>query len=304
MSSIAIGVSLPTTAEVQELGPTGIGAAARRAEAVGLDSVSTADVLVGDGTPALEAVTVLATAAAVTERIQLDFGVLSVPTRPEVMLAAQVQTLQYLSGNRVRLGLGIGGFPGTPFWQAVGAPTARRGRLLDSALRVLPGLISGEPTALPDAEGEPQVALAPGVPVPPLLIGGGTADPVLRRAAAYGDHWLPSALTPEEVASAAARLREFAAEAGRPVPRISLGLHSILGAGVRSERDALLRELGEFFGMTPEKVSEVVITGSPQQAAERIAAYAEAGVDELAFGVDGSDYHRQVELIAEAKSLL
>ncbi|APU14876.1 MULTISPECIES: hypothetical protein [Actinoalloteichus] len=42
----------------------------------------------------------------------------------------------------------------------------------------------------------------------------------------------------------------------------------------------------------------------PAGAAERVAAYVEAGADELGFAVDGGDYLRQVELIAEIRSRL
>ncbi|TQM09728.1 LLM class flavin-dependent oxidoreductase [Pseudonocardia kunmingensis] len=262
--------------------------------------------LIGDGTHALEPITALSVAAAVTERIRLEFGVLALPTRPVAMLAAQIQTLQYLSGNRVQLGVGIGGFPGSPFWQAVGAPSTGRARLADEALKVLPGLIAGERAELSDLPGRPVVSLAPATPVPPIPIGGSASEAVLRRTATYGDGWLPSALTPSEVSSAAARLRELATERGRPMPGVHLGLHAVLGDGVatRSARDAMLKQLGEAFAMPPEKVTEVTITGGPEQAAERIAAFAAAGVTELGFGLDGPDHLRQIDLIVEARDLL
>ncbi|WP_020672973.1 LLM class flavin-dependent oxidoreductase [Amycolatopsis nigrescens] len=306
MTAIQLGVALPTMNEISTLGPDGIATAARHAETAGLDSVAAADVLIGDGTVALEPITVLSVAAAVTERVGLEFGVLSLPTRPVAMLAAQIQTLQYLSGNRVRLGVGIGGFPGSPFWQAVGAPSTGRGRRTDEALKVLPGLIAGEPTELPEAPGRPVVTLSPGTPVPPVLIGGGDSDAVLRRTITYGDGWLPSALTAAEASAAGQRLRDLAAERGRPMPGIHLGLHAVLGEGpeVRSAREAMAKQLSEFFAMPPEKVAEVTITGGPAQIAERIAAYAEAGVTNLGLGLDGPGYLRQLDLMAEARALL
>ncbi|MEV5330018.1 LLM class flavin-dependent oxidoreductase [Nonomuraea sp. NPDC052634] len=82
----------------------------------------------------------------------MEFGVLSLPLRPVALVAAQVQTLQHRSGGRVVLGVGIGGFPGSPFWRAVGAPARDRERRTDEALRVLPGLIRGEATKAGDAE--------------------------------------------------------------------------------------------------------------------------------------------------------
>lgn len=306
MTNIRVGVGLPTMNGVSALGPNGVATVARHAEAVGIDSVAAPDVLIGDGTLALEPITVISVAAAVTERIWLEFGVLSVPTRPVAMLAAQIQTLQYLSGNRIRLGVGIGGFRGSQFWQAVGAPSTGRGRLLDEALAVLPGLIAGEPTELSDLPGRPVVTLSPATPVPPLLIGGGDSDAVLRRTATYGDGWMPSALTTAEVSAAGARLRDMAAEHGRPMPGVHLGVHAVLGesAEARPARDAMVQQLGEFFAMTPEKIAEVTITGGPKQIAERIAAFAEAGVTDLGFSLDGPDQLHQLDLIAEARALL
>jgi alkanesulfonate monooxygenase SsuD/methylene tetrahydromethanopterin reductase-like flavin-dependent oxidoreductase (luciferase family) len=48
----------------------------------------------------------------------------------------------------------------------------------------------------------------------------------------------------------------------------------------------------------------VPITGTPTQAAERFAAYADAGATWLVLGTIGDDWHAQWELIAEAATLL
>ena len=175
-----------------------IAAVARRVEDAGLDAVGVSEIVTGDGSPALDPVVLLATAAAATRRVHLDFEVLAAPTRPAAMLASQVQSLQHVSTGRLRLGLGIGGFPGTPFWAALGAPTTGRGRALDALLEVLPGLFAGEPTAVPGPGGPVAVALAPPVPAPPLLVAGSEHEAVLRRAARLGDGWMPFAMSPEQ----------------------------------------------------------------------------------------------------------
>src|SRR5947207_2030588 len=91
-----IGIGLPT------LGGGGLGVevaeAARHAEALGLDYVTAADLIVGDGTPGLEVVVALTAAAACTTRIGIGFGVLSLPLRPIAWIAAQIQALQHISG--------------------------------------------------------------------------------------------------------------------------------------------------------------------------------------------------------------
>lgn len=301
----AISVNLPALEEDLRPGGIGVADAARAAEEAGIDAVSAPDFIVGDGTPALEGTAVLAAAAGATRRIGLEFGVIALPVRPLALLAAQVQTLQHLSGHRIRLGTGLGGAPGSPFWKAVGAPATHRGKLADRALALLPPLIRGEPAAVPGPDGPTEVTLAPGAPVPPILIGGGDGDAPLRRAAAFGQGWAPSFLSPAQVAAAADRLAAFAAELGRPVPEIHLGAHALVGkAATRAARDALFATLGGFAQMSAEEVAGVTLTGSPAEVAERIAAYTEAGVTSFGLALGGPDYRAGLDAIAEARSLL
>jgi alkanesulfonate monooxygenase SsuD/methylene tetrahydromethanopterin reductase-like flavin-dependent oxidoreductase (luciferase family) len=304
VSTLEIGIGLPGTDGGPHRGR--VAEAARWIEDAGLDALGVADVLTGDGTPALEAVVVLATAAAVTERVRLDFGVLAAPTRPAAMLAAQVQALQHLSGGRVRLGLGIGGFAGSPFWTALDAPSTRRGRALDELLEILPGLISGATTSVPTTTGRTDVTLAPAVPVPPILVGGSDHGAVLRRAARYGDGWVPSAITPEQTAAASARLRTLADEYGRTPPQIHVGLHAVLGdrPADRAAAARMREQLSGFFGMTREEMVDVTLSGAPHEVAERLAAYAAAGVDHVGLAFDSDDVERQIELAGEVRRLI
>lgn len=296
---------LPTLSEVGEPGVPDLGTAARHLEELGFESVWVPDLLIGDGTPALEAAVALATAAAVTRHVRVGFSVLTLPLRPAALVAAQVQTLQHVSGNRVLLGVGSGGFPGSPFWQAVGAAVDQRGRRTDAALAVLPGLIAGAPTRVRDGSGQPVVTLAPAAPVPPILIGG-NSQTAIRRAATLGDGWFPSLLTPATLAAGVAKLRELAAEQGRAAPSVTVGGHAFLGedAATRSARDAFVRDLVEVHRIPPEEAGEVPVSGSRQQVAERLAAYAQAGADRIAIGPDGKDWLRGWEQMAEVYSLL
>ena len=101
-----LGVILPTMSR-RDGRPGDIPAAARQAEERGFESVWSVDQLVaGTGVPVLDSLTVLAAAAAVTQRVKLGVGVLIVPLRPVAWTAKQVATLQYLSGDRVLLGTG------------------------------------------------------------------------------------------------------------------------------------------------------------------------------------------------------
>jgi alkanesulfonate monooxygenase SsuD/methylene tetrahydromethanopterin reductase-like flavin-dependent oxidoreductase (luciferase family) len=302
MPALEVGVSLPTIGSLDALGRGGIADAARHVEQLGLDSVSVADLVIGDGTPALESTVVLATAAAVTERIGIGFGVLVLPLRQVAWLGAQIATLQHLSGDRVVLGVGSGGFPGTPFWQAVGAEARERGRLTDAALDVLPSLIAGEPTRLEHQPGQPTVTLAPAARVPPILIGG-TSDVALRRVVRYGDGWAPSLMTPAALASRVVTLRELAAEQGRAAPVVDFGTHALL-SGDSSARADLIRSLVVDHGMSREDAESIPITGDAAQVAEQLSAFAAAGADSMTLALDGEGWLRQCEVLAEARALV
>jgi alkanesulfonate monooxygenase SsuD/methylene tetrahydromethanopterin reductase-like flavin-dependent oxidoreductase (luciferase family) len=139
----------------------------------------------------LDSSVVLATAAAVTERITIGYGVMLLALRPAAWAAKQIST---------------------------GISFADRGRRTDEFLRVLPALVTGEPALLEDGL---EVTLSPGSVMPPVLIAG-NGQRALRRAAAYGDGWISVALPPDEVVSGLAALGQLAAGHGRPVPRATV----------------------------------------------------------------------------------
>src|ERR1700747_669080 len=80
---------------------------AGRAEASGFPGIWVGDSL-GRGQPTLDPLVELAAVAAVTERVELGIAVLQIPLRHPIELAHRVQSVQALSGNRLRLGVGSG----------------------------------------------------------------------------------------------------------------------------------------------------------------------------------------------------
>lgn len=117
---------------------------ARRAEALGFDSLWVAEHLVTApglyGVPWLSPIPVLAHVAACTERIKLGTGILIAPLRQPVMLARELETLIYLSEDRFLLGIGAG-------WDAhefdvCGVPLRERGGRTDELIAVLRRLLT------------------------------------------------------------------------------------------------------------------------------------------------------------------
>jgi hypothetical protein len=101
------GLGLP--AAVPEVDMRVIGGWAAGGERAGFDSVGVFDRLVYDN---LEPLTALAAAAARTEHVELLTTVLTVGWRNNpVLLALQIASVDLLSGGRLTVGLGLGGWP-------------------------------------------------------------------------------------------------------------------------------------------------------------------------------------------------
>jgi alkanesulfonate monooxygenase SsuD/methylene tetrahydromethanopterin reductase-like flavin-dependent oxidoreductase (luciferase family) len=299
--SLAIGVFLPTMSPRGER-PGDVVAAARHAEALGFESVWAVDQLIaGAGVPFLDSTVALATAAAVTSRVRLGFGVAILPLHSTVWLAKQVASLQYVSGDRVVLGVGAGGDRHEQSWRAAGVARSQRGARTDAALRVLPDLIAGRPTAL-EAAG-PVVQLAPGSAIPPIVVGGASSA-ALRRTVEFGDGWFALPAPPEAIAATFSQLAEMAASRQRKQPTVTVSLMTALSPDASMpEQSRLHQRLSDPDGMfaIPEAaIPSVLHTGSPADLSRQIEAYAVAGVSRIVFSIAAGDWFRQTELIAEA----
>lgn len=303
MVAPAIGVFLPTMAE-RGSEPGDVVAAACHAEQLGFESVWAVDQLVsGVGVPIVDSTVALAAAAGVTARVRLGYGVMIVPLRPVVWAAKQAASLQRVSGGRLLLGVGVGGDRHDRSWAAAGVPRRERGRRTDAALAVLPDLIAGKTVELDGTD----VALAPGADVPPIVVGG-MSDAALARAAAHGDGWFAMPLPPARLAPTLRRLGELAEERGRPMPAVT-GSVTVAVDGDPSvpHRDALARRMTDpegMFGMRPEAVPAILVTGGPSAVAERLDAWAAAGAERVVVTPAAGDWHRQADLLAEAVALL
>jgi alkanesulfonate monooxygenase SsuD/methylene tetrahydromethanopterin reductase-like flavin-dependent oxidoreductase (luciferase family) len=163
--------------------------------------------------------TLLAMIAATTSRVGVFPDVANLPLRPPAVLAKAAASLDVLSGGRVELGLGAGGF-----WDAIaayGGPRRSPGEALAAlaeAIEVIRKVWSGERNLRFEGR-HYRLAGAHSGPVPahPIGIWLGVHGPdALRLAGRVADGWVPSfrgELQP--VREMAARLDAGAAEAGR-----------------------------------------------------------------------------------------
>jgi alkanesulfonate monooxygenase SsuD/methylene tetrahydromethanopterin reductase-like flavin-dependent oxidoreductase (luciferase family) len=170
----------------------------------------------------LDTWTLLAYAAAKTERVRLVPDVLNLPLRLPTMIAKSVASLDVLSGGRVELGIGAG-----TFWDAVeamGGPR-RTGKesvdALEEAVAILRAFWSGERSVIFNGQHYQVNGAHPGpAPLHPVGIWLGAYGPrMLRLTGQLADGWLPSLggryLSTEDVAERQGVIDEAALRAGR-----------------------------------------------------------------------------------------
>jgi probable F420-dependent oxidoreductase len=189
---------------------------AEQAEELGYDSLWSTDHISFEN-PILEGVVALSAFAGCTRRITLGTGILLLPLRHPSLVAKQIASLDYLSGGRVILGIGVGG-EGAKDYEAVQVPVGERGARADEGIQVLKVLWSGGPASFEggifrfsDVSIEPP----PTQPGGPPVIVGGRSGAALRRAGVLGDGWLAYMTSAERFAADMATVRRHAADAGR-----------------------------------------------------------------------------------------
>ncbi|MBV8935666.1 MAG: LLM class flavin-dependent oxidoreductase [Alphaproteobacteria bacterium] len=157
---------------------------ARRIEASGFPGIWVGDSM-GRGRPTLDPLTALAALAAVTERVELGIGVLQVSLRHPVELAHRVQSVQALSGGRLRLGVGSGSTRAD--FELLGGDYDHRFRTLKNSLDIMHRVWHGEPvnggtlSIWPGCEGGP-----------PILMGAWRSPRWITYAAKECQGWTPS----------------------------------------------------------------------------------------------------------------
>ena len=227
--------------------------------------------------------TLLAAVAMRTSRVTVFPDVANLPLRPPAMLAKAAASLDLLTGGRVELGLGAGGF-----WEAIkamGGPVRTPGEsvsALEEAIEVIRLVWSGGRGLRFDGKFYQLAGLNAG-PVPPHPIGiwlGAYRPRMLSLVGRSADGWVPSLgyLNTQKMAEAVARVDDAAREAGRDPAAIrrvtnvaanltadeiaeltlELGFDTFVVGGMQEDAEA---ELREFLENVAPKARELVADG-------------------------------------------
>jgi alkanesulfonate monooxygenase SsuD/methylene tetrahydromethanopterin reductase-like flavin-dependent oxidoreductase (luciferase family) len=234
----------------------------------------------------LDTWTLLSWAGAHTERVQLSGNVLNLPLRQPAVLARSAASLDLLSGGRVSLGIGAGGF-----WDAIEAMGGRRlapGQAVDAlgeAIDVIRGIWDAADRRALRVEGDYyRVAGAKRGPAPaheiPIWVGAYKSR-MLRLVGRKADGWLPSLpyLQPGDLRHDNQVIDEAATAAGRDPREIT----RLLNVTPRESADdlvslALEEGIGTFIVMGDDAdVLRRFATETVPEVRERVAAARAAG---------------------------
>jgi probable F420-dependent oxidoreductase len=274
-------------------------AGVQTAEALGYDSVWVGDhVLWPTFWP--EPLTMLAAASAVTERIHLGTGILLAALRRPAALAKETATLQWLSGGRFRLGVGAGGeFP--PEFEASGVPLDERGAYLDDTLEALRALWSGDEVSLHNRQIDADGARLDLVPEPPIPVWvGGRSAAGQRRAAQYGDAWMPFVISPERFAEGWANVRRRAEAFDRDPDAIrpALQLWGQFDDDLAEALPVIAARIEATYRTPFERFERYTVYGDAEMWAARLQEFADAGVQHFNIVLAGGDRLMQLTRIA------
>ncbi len=213
------------------------------------------------GAPVLDPFVTLATIGAVTSKIRLATGICLVPEHNPVVLGKVIATLDFLTGGRALLGVGIGWL--AEEFQALGVPFERRAdrtREYIAAMRKLwgedPSSYCGEFVRFENVRCKPKPIQGRKLPV----FFGGESGPALRRVAEYGDGWCGFNLLPDEAAAKITRLEGLLRANQRSLSDVEI---AVSPTGKRITRDDLKR-------YRDAGVAEVVLTSLSPRDEDRL----------------------------------
>jgi len=251
------------------------------------------------GTAWLSPLETVAFAAGCTQHIKLATGILIAALRNPVFVAKDIASLQYLSGGRFELGIGVG-------WDAheyevAGVPLRQRGGRTDEMLGIFERLWTGEPVTHHGRYYRfDDVVIDPPLPMKPFLwVAGGSkiktdlspdpevmAPTVLERICHSADGWLARAAgSMESVIADWRQIRQRLDEIGRPRNSVTFGhvnfMHIVPtddeATALRVQRPLIERIMGAHRSF--ETLRTCYLLGTPAQIRARLTEMAEAGLE-------------------------
>jgi alkanesulfonate monooxygenase SsuD/methylene tetrahydromethanopterin reductase-like flavin-dependent oxidoreductase (luciferase family) len=303
------GVLLPTREAVMSgrSDPAPLFKLAERAEALGFHSIWVGDSLTAR--PRVDALTTLAAVGARTRRVRLGTAIFLAALRHPVLLAHQLASLDWITGGRIDLGLGYGRrgeVSQEHEFRILGLDPGARMKMSEEAVHIMRLLwrennaaYSGAFTRFEQVTIEPKPTQAGGVPI---WLASNDVEAGLRRVGRLGDAWINNIKEPETYRACLAKIRAYAAAAGRDPANIEPGSYFTIAAGGKEAIEAGQKFLAEYYNRSYEAIvkANLCISGPWNDVVDRLDAFRQAGARTAVLRFAARDQLQTLEDCAEA----
>ncbi len=228
------------------------------------------------------------------------------PLRHPLPVARQLASMASIAPGRFTFGVGIGG-EDRHETEVCGVDPKTRGVRTNESLSIIRSLLAGEEVTFEGEHFNVEAARIRPVPRDPIpFIIGGRSDAALRRTADYGDGWIGAWCSVRRFGEAARLIDEWADEAGRANVTWCHGYQPWIGVDRDEETArAVTKDAMEAFYHVPfEKFERYTPVGTPEQVAEQLAPYVEAGCRIFNMKICTQHSEEEVALGAEVVGLL
>lgn len=280
----------------------------RHAEQLGFSDAWSYETFQGD------AITPVAAAATITERMRLGTAIVPVFTRPPALIALSAASIQQISGGRFILGVGIS--TPTIVEQWMGVPYKLPITRVRETVAALRASFSGQKvTAAGKTVRINGFRLGVPLETPPPIYLGAQGELMLRTAAEIGDGVIVNYITPETFAKMLVPIHEGARKGGRDGAKLDIACRILVAVDPEEDvvRENLRRELtayvtvpqyNQFFrwlgyenearvvfeawnagdrkralqSMPDHMVESIYVMGTPARIVKRLRDYEKAGI--------------------------
>ncbi len=228
------------------------------------------------------------------------------PLRHPVLVARQLASIAEIAPGRMTFGVGIGGEDPHEL-EICGVDPSTRGRRMDESLAILRELSEGKPVSV-DGEfftlRDAQILPAPSPRIP--IVVGGRSDAAVRRAGRFGDGWLAIWVSPRRFGSVVTQISEHAVAADRNPSGFQHAMNVWCGFGGSRDaaRASLASGMQSFYQMPFEPFERYSPFGTPEEVADFLHPYIEAGCSAFNVIPCAGDHETAVSAVAEVRRLL
>ncbi|HEY2987067.1 MAG TPA: LLM class flavin-dependent oxidoreductase [Candidatus Binatia bacterium] len=295
------GIAAPQIQMQLPVNPDEIQRYLKRAEELGFHSIWVQEqAVLRPAAAALEGITMLSYAAAVTRRVRLGMAVFLINLRNPIQLAKSLASLDQLSQGRLIAGVGLGAV--TRLYQAYGLSPEKRLARFNEALTLIQKLwtedninFEGQFWQLKNATLVPKPIQKPH---PPIWLGG-SEPAALRRAVRRGSGFIGAgSVSTANYKEQVKIIRQALAEEKKNPAEFTIGKRVYLA--VDRDRERAAKRLKEWFGAyygVADLAEKVSIWGSPEECAAQLSEIAAAGARVLALN-PVFDLAEQMEILA------